>query len=395
MSLVDCNFNNTLLNNTTFGSTKSGCTYTGVDYTTLSTGYVPYQSAAVLSSIVTDLLELEGVSSNLYSITGLSDSIFGYAISSQSSARTHIEALQKAYFFDAYEAQGKLCFVSQSTLTSIAIPEDDLGADSGNGESIDKLTITDNDIFEVPAKINFSYNNYANNYATDVVRSRRDSCYMQSVGENTISASIVMTKDLAQAVCDHILLRTWLEKTTITFQLPNTWRNLNVGQLLDITCNGIDRTVQITKLTYDGSIVKIESKQFASPKNLAEMITEPDIDLVQAGAISLYLLNLPLLTETDGPGFYAVADTAGVFKPVYLFRQNPSDSTSYSKLTEIILPAITGTATTVLPGGSTNYIDNANSVTVKLLDGALSSVTKANMLNGANAALLGEEIIQF
>lgn len=395
MSLVDCNFTNAYLNKTTFGSTQSGCVYTDADYSTISTGYVPYQSAAVLSTIISDLLEIEGIDANLYSITGLSDAIFGYVISSQSSARSNIEALQHAYFFDAYESQGKLCFVSQSTLAPTVIPEEDLGAVSTGSEMIDKLSITDADIFEVPAQVNFTYNNYANNYAQDVVRSRRDSCYVESVGEGSVSVPIVMTKDLAQSICDHILLRTWLERTTLSFQLPNKWRNLSVGQLLDITCNNISRTVQIMKLTYDGKLVKIDSKQFASPKNLAETITEPDIDVVTTGDISLYLLNLPVLNATDGSGFYAVADTAGVFKPVYMYKQDTSDPTNYIKMTEILLPAITGKSTTKLEAGPTNYMDNANSVIIKLLDGALSSVTKANVLNGANAALLGEEIIQF
>jgi hypothetical protein len=54
-----------------------------------------------------------------------------------------------------------------------------------------------------------------------------------------------------------------------------------------------------------------------------------------------------------------------------------------------------GLATTALPSGPTTVHDDGNTVTVRLSYGALASVTRALSLNGANAALLADEILTF
>ena len=54
-----------------------------------------------------------------------------------------------------------------------------------------------------------------------------------------------------------------------------------------------------------------------------------------------------------------------------------------------------GVATTVLANGTTTVWDTVNSVTVQLFRGSLTSSTRIGVLNGANAILIGDEIVQF
>jgi len=54
-----------------------------------------------------------------------------------------------------------------------------------------------------------------------------------------------------------------------------------------------------------------------------------------------------------------------------------------------------GVAEAALADGSSTVFDRQNTLTVSLFRGSLASVTELDVLNGANAALLGSEVIQF
>ena len=72
-----------------------------------------------------------------------------------------------------------------------------------------------------------------------------------------------------------------------------------------------------------------------------------------------------------------------------------SDGATYSAVAQLPLAASCGIATSVLSNGSAFYPDNANSVTVQMTQGELSSCGWIDLTTGSNAALLGNEIIQF
>src|SRR6185369_4523738 len=59
--------------------------------------------------------------------------------------------------------------------------------------------------------------------------------------------------------------------------------------------------------------------------------------------------------------------------------------------------AILGVTASILPVGSAALIDTASSVDVVLhdSDAALSPVSDAALINGANACMVGEELLQF
>ncbi|MDO9713237.1 GTA baseplate fiber-binding domain-containing protein [Paracraurococcus lichenis] len=74
-----------------------------------------------------------------------------------------------------------------------------------------------------------------------------------------------------------------------------------------------------------------------------------------------------------------------------------ADGTSYDEVLAAAEPAIIGTCQTILPNGPWCFWDEAANLDVMLLDitSSLASVTEAEVLAGANAALVGDEILQF
>lgn len=395
MSLTNCNFTNAKLNGTSFTSTQNGCVFTGADYTTRSGSYMPYHSATTLKTIIRALATMANIPYATVKIRGLTDTVVGYKLSSQASLRAVTESLQKAYFFDGYEADGQINFISQSLQDVYIIPEADLGAVRYGENPVDKLKITDADIYEVPPQINLTYNNYSKNFAQDVVHARRYN-YAEALDESSITVPIVMTKAAAQETVDQLLAQTWMQRTTYTTQLGNKWRKLRPGNVFETTVSGVTHVVQITKINYDGGILSIDGRRFKAAQIIANDVNaEPKINEVVSGEINMYFLDSPLLQETDGPGFYAAANASANFKIVQLYREAVSDPTALIPLGTIVGEVTAGKTDTVLGDGNTNFIDYKNTVTVTLTAGTLASSTKASMLNGGNAVMIGNEVLQF
>jgi hypothetical protein len=70
---------------------------------------------------------------------------------------------------------------------------------------------------------------------------------------------------------------------------------------------------------------------------------------------------------------------------------------NYDPFADLPTGAVIGTATTALPPAAPEYWDEASTVTVTLLSQTdqLESVSAMQVLNGANAAVIGEEVLQF
>jgi hypothetical protein len=368
MSLLNCDFTNAKLNGASFTTTQSECTYTGVDYSTISGSYASYCSATTLKTIVRALAQMANIPYATIKIRGLTDTVTGYKLGSQTSLRAAVESLQKAYFFDAYDADGLINFVSQSLQDVYIIPEEDLGAVRYGEDSVDKLKITDADIYEVPPQINLTYNNYSKSFAQDVVRSRRYS-HSEDLDESSITVPVVMTKAVAQETVDELLAQTWIQRTTYAAQVGNKWRRLRQGNVFETTVNGITHTIQITKINYDGGILKLEGRRFKAAQIVKNDVKEePDIVEITPGKINFYLLDAPLLTETDGTGFYVAANANANFKSVLLYREAAADPTVLTPLGSITAEVTAGTTDTVLGDGTTEFFDNKNTVIVTMVD---------------------------
>ena len=100
--------------------------------------------------------------------------------------------------------------------------------------------------------------------------------------------------------------------------------------------------------------------------------------------------------QDDGVGFYAAACSYGsAWNGAQAYKSSDGGATWGSFGSGFLNDATIGSATTVLASFTQNVFDEKNSVTVTLINGDLSSDTELNVLNGANVALLGNEIIQF
>jgi hypothetical protein len=108
-------------------------------------------------------------------------------------------------------------------------------------------------------------------------------------------------------------------------------------------------------------------------------------------------MNINALRDTDNdPGFYAAATSSAKSWSGATMYQSIDDGASYQVVTAFTSRATMGRTINALgnyQGGNT--VDELSTVTVSLPFGTLVSVTYANLLEGAQAALIGDEIVYF
>jgi hypothetical protein len=115
--------------------------------------------------------------------------------------------------------------------------------------------------------------------------------------------------------------------------------------------------------------------------------------------VKIELLDMPIIIDAhDGAAasFYMAACPigGGRFRGASLF-QPTADGLDYTTAAVATLASIMGATVTVLPPGPVWTWDLGNSVEVQLDDGTLQSLPDERILAGANAALIGDEVIQF
>jgi hypothetical protein len=108
-------------------------------------------------------------------------------------------------------------------------------------------------------------------------------------------------------------------------------------------------------------------------------------------------MNVNALRDSDNDaGFYAVATSAAKSWQGATLYQSSDNGASYQVLSTFTTRATMGRAVGALgdyAGGNT--VDELNTVRVSLPYGSLSSVTYANLLEGLQAALIGDEVVYF
>ena len=124
-------------------------------------------------------------------------------------------------------------------------------------------------------------------------------------------------------------------------------------------------------------------------------VSIPPQTIAIAGPTTLYLLDAPIFRDADDDaGFYAAAlGSSSAWPGAVVYKS--ADQFAWTSLLAITSPATVGSATTALGDHGPYTWDEANTVTIRLVRGSLASDSELNVLNGANAGLLANEVLQW
>ena len=350
-----------------------------------------------LAAIVLDLAQRSGLQESDIDVSQISEMVDGYVINNQQTIRDAIEILRKAYFFDTVESDNILSCIPHGGDVVMSIEEDDLIP--ANNE-LCKITRTQE--IELPKHINVVYLNRLANYQTATQYSQREITSSKEI--ETLDFPLVISDQIAKNIADITMFTDWTERTSYNFDLPIKYAQLDPADIITLNLNGVAHRMRITS-TYIGtpSTVRVSavSEDVANYDFYNKAGSNNNILLNENVSIpqtKLELLDIPLFPsdDSDKPVIRLAGTGLSSGWGGSVVYRSDDNGANYSRFSSLESPAVIGTAETALDVVEGNVFDEGNSVTVILLgDSELQSVSELAVLSGANAALLGYEIIQF
>lgn len=296
---------------------------------------------------------------------------------------------------------GKLKFVKRGGALAATLAEDDLAAHEWGQDVPDPLPMVRAQELDLPIEVDIVYINPAQDYQQSVQRSQRMTGSSKAVV--SVPLPIVLTDAKAKQAADVGLFNLWSSRTTFSLALSRKWSKLEPTDVIDVPNGNLLHRMRIVKK--DDSkpgLLKLEavfedSAIYSQSGAAVGSGTIPVQTLSIPSPTILEFLDIPLLRDMDDDaGFYvAVCGQRSNWFGCVIYKSLDGGQ-SYSELITLIQPSTMGSTTTALgnfTGG--NIFDELNSVTVQLLNGSLASATELEVLNGANAAVIGNELIQF
>jgi hypothetical protein len=326
----------------------------------------------------------------------------GYTIARAATIRSALEPLRAAWFFDCSEIEGELQFFPSDSPPVAKVPREELGAHPFGSERPPDYEASRTADLELPRQILVQHLDPARDYQPSSQRARRST--VSSDADITIELPIVLAADEAKAIAERIAGMQWSARDAFTYQLPIDYLHVEPGhKLVVVHDDGRERQVRVVRreLRLPGYLrieCRADGAAVLSKQARAAAAPVPPQQIALPGQTSAHLLDLPILRDADdAPGIYvAAAGASPGWRGAVLYRSRDG-GVNYEPFADLPDGAVIGTTNDALGPAAAEYWDEANSVTVTLLNPAdtLESVTSLQVLNGANAAVVGGEIIQF
>ncbi len=370
-----------------------------------------------VAEIVRRELELSGLQADEIDVTALADDVCdGLVVPGRQSARTTIDLLSQAYFFDMVEVDGQIKAVKRGGLPVVTIPYRDIGVVEGNedAQAQPRLSAVEAQRLELPRGVTVTYTDASLNYETGTAIYNRQT-YQDNVENAPIDLSpLVLSPAKANQVARTLSVIAWTEKRQIgPFTIPPSYLKYIPTDVVTIEdADGATQDVRITRqeLAAGGKIAVTAVKQLASAyrqRQVASGGQQTSTQTVEEIAkLTKWFWGGYALNDVDAltAGFYVAACRAtdspanSKWRGFVLFRNEAGtdeDEPRYEPLLSGYTEATLGKAITRLENGSDT--DVTNTVDVILERGTLESITQSVFDSSAtvNVAILGNEILQF
>jgi hypothetical protein len=333
-------------------------------------------------------------------------SVLGYPVAQLQNGKDQISALAQFLFFDAREIDFKLQFVPRGQSPIATLPEDELGLEADKA----KLEETIGQEQDIPKDVDVIFIDPNIDYQQNHQKRIRHSRTKKTVNLTSLSLPIVMTANDALQLADRIMWSAEAERRAYKTNLWKAyWMLFDPCDVVQLNYNGSVLTARITDAALGQNFVtamQLKSEDSANYTSLASGSTGTGFvgQTIQGLAQTLlFLLDIPYLRDIDADaagniGYYVGMDpwSNGSWRGGVLY--NSSDEVNWNNIGASLNALAYGTATTVLAAPANPWTwDYVNTLTVRMTQGAPSSTSALNVLNGRNVAILypSLEIIQF
>ncbi len=345
---------------------------------------------------------LEAAQIDASAVTGEVD---GYVVARPSSLRDVLESILLSARLQMVESGGQLVFRAQEDGGKVALEQSMLRSPP----AYQRLQES-----ELPLEIRLKYLASDAGYqpgAQSVRRAHAPYATQDGQGIEAITLPMAMAAENAKQICFNTLSDAWQERLLLDVQLPRQFLALEPGDQISITD---ENDVPI----YEGRIseshlgvgLELEAQMVGliAQASAYEAVADAgsgyvEMPIRRASSASLMFLNTPLLRDEDataGTGsrqYLAVqAKSPANWNGAEIYRSAAGDR--FDVMAQAKEHVIWGVAGSSLPATERPWMtDRENYLLVRFAsdDADIESVSELEMLNGANALLVGDEIIQF
>ncbi len=321
----------------------------------------------------------------------------GYTVSEVSGARAALQPLMLAYGVEASEREGQVIFAARSGQVARVLDPERLVAPEG-GEAV--LEVTRAPEAELAGRVRLAFVEAEGDYETRAAEAILPGEESRAVSQSEFP--LVLTQGEGRAMVERWLAEARVARDTARFSLPLSDLAAMAGEVVEITTEEGRELYRLDRVEQAGQInceaVRVEPGLY-EPSDAVELAVRPRA-FVPAVPVHPVFMDLPLLTGDEvahAPHLAVVADPWPGSVAAYA---SASDS-AYELNTLLAARAVVGVTESPLFAVQPGLYDRGPALRVRLSAGTLSSVSTLEMLNGANAAVIGDgsvdnwEVFQF
>ena len=348
-----------------------------------------------LADVVTEICERSGVYN--IDVSQLYGYLRGFVVSDVSGARPALQQLMLAYGFDAVERDGKLIFRSRDGRATAAFSADQFALSEDIVNTIEHTRLPE---AETIGRVRLNYVVSDGDYDL-----RSDEALFPDEAHQSVSQTevpLLLTETEARATVERWLSEARVARDGVRFNLPPSRLHVGAGDVVALDNGTGTSNFRIDRVSNDGALqaeaVRVEAEVYDASVEVDAPINVRAFE--RPTPVSSIFLDLPLLGGSEVPHAPHIAATSKTWPGTAAVFSASSDS-GYQLNTLIQRAAIVGVTESVLPQSPPGLVDRGPALRVRLVSGAMSSVSLTDMLNGANAAAIGDgsvdnwEVFQF
>lgn len=352
-------------------------------------------SSRSLASVVSEICERSGVTR--YDVSKLYGLVRGYVVKDVTSGRSALQPLMLAYAVEASEHEGVLHFRSRTGFVDHSLDPEKMALSPERDTTLERVRSGE---AEVVGRVRLAYVESEGDYEIRSTESTFPDEDNQSVSQSEFP--LILTDAEAKDITERWLSEARIARDQASFALPPSEIGKTAGDVVAIDTDAGTEHFRLDHVEQAGvqlvRATRVESGVFGATSNEEAPIVPKSYD-VPPPAFPLFL-DLPLLTGDEVPHAPFIAASSRPWLGKVAVFSSASDS-GYAANTVLDRRSVIGVTESVLQKAATGVVDHGPTLRVKLIDGALSSVEMADMLNGANVAAIGDgtpdnwEVFQF
>jgi hypothetical protein len=375
--------------------------------------YLNYINAPAVSvgAIIADLCARVGLSSDMVDTSAVTDTCAGYVVRDMRSAGSAIADLCHTFLLDQVETDYELRFVPRGRAAVATLAYTDLlPPDAANpGHYWQARTAQEQ---EMPLEIVVKFNDPALDYQPGSTYAKRTALPVPTMfarRRQVVDLPVIVDNETARHIAEKWLYTMWAERQTYQSGLSAAWLWLDPGDNITVTLPDQTLTVRIEQVAIGADLslhltLAAEDISTYVASSSAGALTGAGAQTLTPAAYALLLnFNVPLLRDVDATAgtagrvyFAAGAQNVASFSAGTVYRS--TDAVNWPTEGTLAAAASWGRTLTVLADTQTPFAtDYRNTVTVTLNPGSTAPVScsYADLMNNANAALIGQEVIQY